>query len=328
MLTFRGAGPRRAGRTSYIEGIGRLKHGVTFDQARAELPMLADRLARRVPGHECGDRRQRVPDARQHVAAVPGDAPEPGRRQLVPAPPHLRQPRESAAGARGGARARDGGARGARRGQRATRAAADHRKASCSLCSAAGSDVLIAALAVPLFSSAGPGDVARGRTASARHARARGRGDLHRAHRDRLRSAPRVPRGGRTGFDALREGTRAGGGPRQRVRTVLVAVEVAVSVMLLICVRAPDSRRVARAGGRSRIPRGERADTADRAAAGRSTTIPCAARSSTIACSVKCARCQASRARRTSAVCPGGDGPGHRRRGSRTRSAPRTHATV
>ena len=44
---------------------------------------------------------------------------------------------------------------------------------------------------------------------------------------------PALRVGGLTGFTALREGAR-GGGRRQRLRTVLVAVEVAVSVMLLI----------------------------------------------------------------------------------------------
>jgi len=39
---------------------------------------------------------------------------------------------------------------------------------------------------------------------------------------------------GRTGFTALREGTRGGGGRRQRLRTVLVTMEVAVSVVLLV----------------------------------------------------------------------------------------------
>jgi predicted permease len=39
---------------------------------------------------------------------------------------------------------------------------------------------------------------------------------------------------GRTGFTALRDGARGGGGRRQRLRTVLVAVEVAVSVVLLV----------------------------------------------------------------------------------------------
>jgi putative ABC transport system permease protein len=39
---------------------------------------------------------------------------------------------------------------------------------------------------------------------------------------------------GRTGLAALREGTRSGGGRRQRLRTVLVTLEMAVSVVLLI----------------------------------------------------------------------------------------------
>jgi predicted permease len=41
-------------------------------------------------------------------------------------------------------------------------------------------------------------------------------------------------RAGHSGFAALREGTRAGGGRKQRVRAVLVAVEVTMSVILLI----------------------------------------------------------------------------------------------
>lgn len=44
---------------------------------------------------------------------------------------------------------------------------------------------------------------------------------------------PALRVGGRTGFGALREGAR-GGGRRQRLRTLLVATEVAMSVMLLI----------------------------------------------------------------------------------------------
>jgi predicted permease len=41
-------------------------------------------------------------------------------------------------------------------------------------------------------------------------------------------------RAGHTGFAALREGARAGGGRKQRLRAVLVTVEVTVSVVLLI----------------------------------------------------------------------------------------------
>jgi predicted permease len=44
---------------------------------------------------------------------------------------------------------------------------------------------------------------------------------------------PALRTGGRTGFGALREG-RGGGSRRQRLRTVLVTVEVAVSVVLLV----------------------------------------------------------------------------------------------
>ena len=45
---------------------------------------------------------------------------------------------------------------------------------------------------------------------------------------------PAIAAGGRTGFRALREGARGGGGRRRRVRTILVATEVAVSVLLLV----------------------------------------------------------------------------------------------
>jgi hypothetical protein len=45
---------------------------------------------------------------------------------------------------------------------------------------------------------------------------------------------PALRVGGRAGFDALREGSRSGGGRRQRLRTVLVSLDVAISVVLLI----------------------------------------------------------------------------------------------
>jgi putative ABC transport system permease protein len=41
-------------------------------------------------------------------------------------------------------------------------------------------------------------------------------------------------RAGATGFDALRDGARTGGGAKQRARAVLISIEVAVSVLLLI----------------------------------------------------------------------------------------------
>ena len=45
---------------------------------------------------------------------------------------------------------------------------------------------------------------------------------------------PALMTGRRTAFRALREGARGGGGRRQRLRTTLVAIEVAVSVLLLV----------------------------------------------------------------------------------------------
>jgi predicted permease len=45
---------------------------------------------------------------------------------------------------------------------------------------------------------------------------------------------PALRVGGPTGLEALRQGVRAGGGPRQRLRNVLVGVEVAIAVVLLI----------------------------------------------------------------------------------------------
>src|SRR4029453_485067 len=45
---------------------------------------------------------------------------------------------------------------------------------------------------------------------------------------------PAIRAGRRTGFDALPEGARAGGGAKQRLRAVLVTVEVTMSVILLI----------------------------------------------------------------------------------------------
>ena len=88
---------------------------------------------------------------------------------------------------------------------------------------------------------------------------------------------PALRAGRRTGFAALREGNRAGGGRKQRVRAVLVTVEVTMSVILLITSGLLDPSRVARAGHRPRIRAAERAHAAGRRCRDRSTTARCAA---------------------------------------------------
>ena len=113
---------------------------------------------------------------------------------------------------------------------------------------------------------------------------------------------PAIRAGRRTAFDALREGVRAGGGAKQRLRAVLVTVEVTMSVVLLITcgllIKAVwRCKRSTRASG----PR-----TCSRSiwpCRGRSTTSRCSASSSTIACSRQCGPCPVCKAQRSPAGC-------------------------
>ena len=162
--------------------------------------------------------------------------------------------------------------------------------------------VLVAALGVPLFSSLVPPTLPIASQPASGLTRARRGGVVHSAHRPGLRPLPRASRGRRAGFAALREGNRAGGGRKQRVRAVLVTVEVTMSVILLITsglliravwrVQAIDPgfclRTYSRSGRRYRDP---------------STKARCAALSSTSGFSGSDAPCRASRARRSSAAC-------------------------
>ena len=219
---------------SYIEAVGRLKPGVTFEQARTELELLADRLARDYPqtNAETGVSFYRMrdnmsPRFRLMLTALGGATP-------VPVAPHLRQPGEPAARARRGARARAGGARGARRGQGATGPAADHRERDPDAARWRGRR------------RGGRREPARCFPASCRP-RCRSpvspRLDLRVLVLAALFTAltglgfglfPALRAVRRTGFAALRDGNRAGGGRKQRVRAVLVTVEVTMSVILLI----------------------------------------------------------------------------------------------
>src|SRR4029078_9563054 len=80
----------------------------------------------RLPGDQRGNRRELFSDARQHVATLSPDAAQPERRESVSVAPDLRQSRQPAACARGGARTRAGGARGAWRTEESAGAADDH----------------------------------------------------------------------------------------------------------------------------------------------------------------------------------------------------------
>src|SRR5918999_436268 len=175
---------------------------------------------RRVPGHERGYWDQLLPHARQHVPALPNYADGDGWRQSVPPAPDLREFGQPAAGAGERTRPRVRRACGPRCRQGTADATADHRERD--------------ALAVPLFSSLVPPTLpipeqpaldlrVLGVAALFTVLTALGFGLF-----------PALRAGDGTAFDALREGSRAGGGHKRRLRAVLVTVEVTMSVILLI----------------------------------------------------------------------------------------------
>jgi predicted permease len=217
---------------SYIEGVGRLKHGVTFERARAELTTLAERLGRDYPqtNAETGVSFYRMrdnmsPRFRLMLLSLGGatlcllllTCSNLANLLLVRA---AGQEREMALRS----------ALGAGR-QRLMRQLVTQSGVLTVLGGLVG--VLIAVLTVPLFSTlvpptlpldAQPGLDLRVLAVAALFTGLTGLG---------FGVLPAL-RAGHTGFAALREGTRAGGGRKQRVRAVLVAVEVTMSVILLI----------------------------------------------------------------------------------------------
>jgi len=217
---------------TYLQAIGRLAPGATFEQARAELTSIFTRLARDYPATnaETGFSffRQRdfvLPRYRLMLLALCGASlslllltgANLGNLLLVRA---AGRERELAVRA----------ALGAGR-ERLVRQMLTESVVLALVGGVAG--VLVATLAVPLLSHLVPNTL-----------------PLARAPRVDLRALAiagvftaltgigfgLIPAAmvGRTGFRALRDGTRAGGGRRQRLRTVLVTVEVAVSVVLLV----------------------------------------------------------------------------------------------
>ena len=217
---------------SYIEGVGRLKEGVSFEQARAELTMLADRLAREYPetNEETGVSFYRMRDSmsprfRLMLITLSGASlclllltcANLANLLLARA---ASQERELAVRA----------ALGAGR-ERLVRQLITQSVVLTFLGGAAG--ILIAALTVPLFSSLVPPTlpVATQPDIDLRVLAVAGLFTTLTALGFGLFPAIRV---GRTNFAALREGARAGGGRKQRVRAVLVSLEVTMSVVLLI----------------------------------------------------------------------------------------------
>jgi predicted permease len=231
LLTFR-AEDLATRTNSYIEGVGRLKPGVTFEQARAELSLLAERLGRDYPetNAETGVSFFRMrdtmsPRSRLMLLSLSGASlclllltcANLANLLLARAASHERELAVRAA-------------LGADRG-RLVRQLITQSAVLAILGASLG--VVLAVATIPLFSTLVPTTlplamqpgldarvVAVALVSTALTALGFG-------------VVPAI-RAARTGFAALREGTRAGSGRRQRVRTALVTVEVMLSVVLLI----------------------------------------------------------------------------------------------
>jgi len=218
---------------SYIEAVGRLKPGVTFEEARTELQSLAARLARDYPetNAETGvsfyrTRDNMSPRYRLMLTALSGAT----LCLLLLTCANL----ANLLLARASARERELAVRAALGAgkERLVRQLITESVILTLLGGAAG--VVVAASSLPLFSSlvpptlpiaSQPGLDLRVFILAAFFTALTGLGFG-------LFPALRAVR--RTGFAALREGNRAGGGRKQRVRAVLVTVEVTMTVILLI----------------------------------------------------------------------------------------------
>ena len=231
-LTFR-PGDFASRTNTYIEAVGRLRHGVSFEQARTELALLAARLARDYPqtNAETGIsffrmRDHMSPRFRLMLMALAGAT----LCLLLLTCANL----ASLLLARGAARERELAVRaalGAGR-ERLVRQLITESFVLTLLGGAAG--VTAAAAAIPLFSSLvpptlpvadQPGLDLRVLALASAFTALTGLG---------FGLFPAVRAGRGTGSGALREGSRTGGGRTRRLRSVLVTVEVMMSVILLI----------------------------------------------------------------------------------------------
>jgi predicted permease len=217
---------------SYLEAVGRLKQGVTFEQSRTELSMLAERLGREFPetNAETGVSMFRMrdnmsPRFRVMLVSLSGASlclllltcANLANLLLARAVAHERELAVRAA-------------LGAGR-QRLVRQLITQSVVLSLVGGAAG--VLIAALAVPLFSSLVPPTLPVA-TQPSLDLRVLAVATLFTALTGLGFGLFPALRTGREEFSALREGSRAGGGKKQRLRAALVAIEVTMSVALLI----------------------------------------------------------------------------------------------
>jgi predicted permease len=231
LLTLRGEDFEDRTNT-YLQSVARLRKGVSFDQARAELTMLAERLSREYPetNEQTGVSFFRMRDGmsprfRLMLLTLGGASlclllltcANLANLLLARA---ATQERELAVRA----------ALGAGR-QRLVRQLITQSVVLTLVGGALG--VLIAVLTVPLFSSLVPPTLplATQPSLDLRVLVVAGLFTGLTALGFGLFPALRV---GRTGFAALREGSRAGTGRKQRVRAALVVVEITMSVVLLI----------------------------------------------------------------------------------------------
>ena len=218
---------------SYIEGVGRLKPGVTFEQARAELGALAARLSEQYPetNEDTGvsfykTRDNMAPRFRIMLLALGGAS----LCLLLLTCANLANlllARASARGREFAVRAALGAGR-----ERLVRQMITETLTLSAIGGAGG--VLIAIVGVPLFSSLVPPTLPIDTQPSI---------DLRVFAFAAVFTVliglgfglfPALRAGGRTGFDALREGRGTGAAVKHRLRAVLVTVEITMSVILLI----------------------------------------------------------------------------------------------
>jgi putative ABC transport system permease protein len=217
---------------SYIEAVGRLKPGVTFEQARGELSMLAEQLGRQYPdtNAETGvsvyrTRDNMAPRFRLMLFSLGGASlclllltcANLANLLLARAAAHEREFAVRAALGAGK--------------HRLVRQLITQSIVLTSLGGALG--VFIAVVTVPLFSALVPPTLPLD-TQPALDLRVLGAAALFTAVTALGFGLLPALRVGRTGFAALRDSNRAGGGRKQRLRAVLVTLEVTISVILLI----------------------------------------------------------------------------------------------